>query len=112
MKEIKSDGVLKRPIVVDRDTYIVLDGEHRLRALKEMGYNKIPVVFVDYYSPKIIVLSWRKGEKINKESVILAGLTRKKLPPKTSKHMVEIDGKLKHISFLEKRVDIPLEKLR
>lgn len=112
MEEIKSDGILKKPIAVDRNTNIVLDGEHRLKVLKELGYTKIPVVFIDYSSPRIIVLPWRKGENITKDDVIKAGLTKNKLPPKTSKHMVEVNGRLKHISFLEREVNIPLEKLR
>jgi ParB-like chromosome segregation protein Spo0J len=111
-KEIKSDGILKRPIAIDRNTNVVLDGEHRLRILKEMGYDKIPAVFVDYSSPKIMVLPWRRGEKITKDAVIKAGLTGEKMPPRTSKHMIEVNGRLKHISFLERRVNIPLEKLK
>jgi hypothetical protein len=112
MEEIKSDGILKKPIAVDENTKIVLDGVHRLNALKMLGCNKIPVVLVNYRSPKIKVLSWRKGEKITKKDVIIAGLTGNRLPAKTSKHMVEVNGKLKHISFLQKGVNIPLEKLR
>jgi hypothetical protein len=112
MEEIKSDGILKNPIVVDKNTKVVLDGEHRLNVLKMLGCNKIPVVLVNYRSPKIKVLPWRKGEKITKKDVIIAGLTGNRLPAKTSKHMVEVNGKLKHVSFLQKRVNIPLEKLR
>jgi hypothetical protein len=59
-----------------------------------------------------MVLPWRRGEKINKRDVIKAGLTGKKMPPKTSKHMVEVNKKLRHISFLERRINFPLEKLK
>jgi hypothetical protein len=34
------------------------------------------------------------------------------MPPKTSKHMVEVNKKLRHISFLERRINFPLEKLK
>jgi len=112
MKEIKSDGILKKPIAVDRNRNIVLDGTHRLRALKRMNIKLIPVIFVNYQSPRVKVISWRKGEKITKNAVIAASLTGKKLPPKTSKHMIEVGGRLRHISFLERRVNIPLEKLK
>ncbi len=33
--EILSDGILKMPIAVDKTTYIILDGHHRLHALKK-----------------------------------------------------------------------------
>jgi len=35
--EILSDGFLKMPIAVDKKTYIILDGHHRLHALKKIG---------------------------------------------------------------------------
>jgi ParB-like chromosome segregation protein Spo0J len=112
MKEIKKDGVLKKPIVVDKKTYVVLDGHHRLEALKRLGLRKIPVIFVNYSSPLIKVLSWRKGEIINKKSVIEAAISGRAFPPKTSKHMVKIKNNWRHISFLQKKVDISLEKLK
>ena len=112
LQQIKSDGILKRPIVIDKKTKVILDGVHRTNILKELGCDKIPAILVDYSSPKIKVLCWRKEEKLTKKDVILAGLTGKKFPPKTSKHMIEVDGKLKHISFIQKRIDIPLEELR
>lgn len=110
--EIRSDGMLKLAIAVDIDTNIILDGEHRFNALKELGCRKIPVVFIDYHSPEIKVQAWRKGEKLTKKDVIEAGFRRRKLPPTTTKHMVKIFNKLRHISVIEERVNIPLEKLR
>jgi ParB-like chromosome segregation protein Spo0J len=63
LEKIKSDGILKRPIVVDKNTKVVLDGEHRLRVLKEMGYDKIPAILVDYSSPKNNGLTLEKRGK-------------------------------------------------
>lgn len=109
--QIKKDGVLKKPIVVDKNTKIILDGHFRFNVLKQLNYSKIPVFFVDYNSNDILVTSWREGEIVTKEDVIKAGLNGKKLPSKTSKHMIKIGNKLKHISVFEKRVNIPLKKL-
>jgi ParB-like chromosome segregation protein Spo0J len=110
-KRIMEDGVLKMPIAVDESTHIVLDGHYRLRALKDLGYSKVPVVLVDYSSPEIKVLSWRRGQKITKERVIKAGLSGNKLPYKSSKHMVLIGKRLRHISAIQREVYVPLEKL-
>lgn len=44
--------------------------------------------------------------------MIEAGLSGKKLLPKTSKHMIRIGHEKSHISTIEKRVDIPLDVLR
>jgi hypothetical protein len=100
------DGILKRPIVVDRSTKIILDGHFRFNALKQLGCSKIPVFFVDYDSPHILVEGWRDGETVTKEDVVRAGLTGKKLPPKTSKHMLSF-----HISKIAKKVNTPLSDL-
>jgi hypothetical protein len=111
-EEIKSDGILKVAIVVDEERNIILDGHHRVVALKDLGCAKIPAVLVDYNSPNIEVQSWRNPEKVTKEDVIKAGISQEKLPPKTSKHMIKIDGVQKHISAIEKEVNIPLEELK
>jgi hypothetical protein len=110
--EILSDGILKMPIAVDKTTYIILDGHHRLHALKKIGCRRIPVILFDYQSPEIEVVPHRDGETITKEMVIQTALAGRRMPPKTSKHMIVIEGELRHISVLETVINIPLEKLK
>ena len=86
--QIEQDGFLKDPIIVDKNTKIILDGHHRYKSLKQLGYSKIAAYFVDYNSSEIKVQSWRKGEIVTKEDVIKAGLTGDKFPPKTSRHII------------------------
>lgn len=111
-EEIWMDKMLKFALVVDKNTNIILDGQHRFNAIKELGCSHIPVVYVDYNSPIFEVQSWKGNPHLTKKDVIEAGLSGRKFPPKTSKHMVKIDGSLQHIFTIEKRVNIPLEKLR
>jgi len=110
--EILSDGILKMPIAVDKKTYIILDGHHRLHALKKIGCKRIPVILFDYQSPEIEVIPWREDEMITKEMIIQTALAGGRMPPKTSRHMIFIKGERKHISVLEKDINIPLEKLK
>jgi hypothetical protein len=110
--EILSDGILKMPIAVDKKTYIILDGHHRLHALKKIGCKRIPVILFDYQSPEIEVLPHREGETVTKEMIIRTALAGRRMPPKTSKHMILIEGELKHISILETVINIPLEELK
>ena len=110
--EIMSDGILKMPIAVDKNTCIILDGHHRLHALKRLGCKKIPVVLVDYQSPEIKVIAWREGETMTKEKIIDTALSGKRMPSKTSKHMIFLNGEWKHISAIQMIIDIPLEKLK
>ena len=110
--EILSDGILKMPIAVDKATYIILDGHHRLHALKKIGCRRIPVILFDYQSPEIVVVPHREGETVTKEMVIQTALAGRRMPPKTSKHMIMIEGELRHISVLETVINIPLEELK
>lgn len=110
--EILSDGILKMPIAVDRSTYIILDGHHRLHALKRIGCRKIPAILLDYHSEEIEVIPWREGERITKEMIIQTALAGKRMAPKTSKHMIRVEGELKHISILETVINIPLDELK
>ncbi|MBX5321939.1 MAG: pyridoxal-phosphate dependent enzyme [Candidatus Bathyarchaeota archaeon] len=111
-KEIASDKILKYTIVVDEKTNVILDGEHRYNALKNLGCKRIPVIYVNYNSPNVEVQTWRNNYHLTKRDVIEAALTGKRFPPKTSRHMIRNSDVLSHISTIEKRVDIPLEVLR
>ena len=113
LEEMHSGGVLRRPIAVDKNTNVILDGHSRFNCLKLLGCKIVPAYLFDYGMPEIIVRPYRRGEKISKDDVITAGLTGKKLPPKSSKHMVRLNsGRLIHISSLGKEVNIPLENLK
>jgi len=111
-KQIQHDGILKKPIIVDKNTKIILDGHFRFNALKQLGYTRIPIFSVDYNSSNIMVTAWRDGEIVTKEDVIIAGLTGKKLPPKTSKHMLNSSNYKIHISKIVKKINVPLEELK
>jgi len=110
--EIQLDGILKMPICIDKNTCIILDGHHRLQALKRLGCKKIPCVLVDYQSPEIKVIAWREGETLTKEKIIDTALSGKRMPSKTSRHMILLNGEWKHISAIQMFIDIPLEKLK
>ena len=110
--EIESDGLLKMPIIVDRHTNTIIDGHHRRYALSQLNCKRIPVLFINYNSCDVVVIAWRDGEEVTKESVLNASLSGNRLPPKTTKHLVKINGVLRHISVIEEAVNIPLEKLK
>lgn len=87
--QIQSDGFISDPIVVDKNTMIILDGHHRFNVIKLLGLTLSPVFLVDYKNKKIKVTSWRKGgEKVTKKLVVRAGLSGKLLKYKTSKHFI------------------------
>jgi len=102
-KMINKSGFFKEPIIIDKKTFIVLDGHHRLNSCQELGLKKVPCLMVDYLgNNNIKVVSRRKNIFINKKRVIKMGLSGKVFPNKTTKHL--IPGRVKNIK-------IPLELL-
>lgn len=43
LKEIDCDGFLDNPIIVDKNTVIILNGHHRFNVLKLLGLSSSPV---------------------------------------------------------------------
>ncbi len=102
MEDIASRGVLIRPILVDAKTMIILDGHHRVEALRRLGKKLVPAILVDYDSDCVTVSSWRDDWVVTKDLVRKAGLSGKPLPPKTSRHRV---------CFEIPDVNVPISKL-
>lgn len=57
-REFFHDQIVKVPIVVDASTCVVLDGMHRVAALRELNCACVPVCAVDYQNPSIRVGAW------------------------------------------------------
>ncbi|MEM2341514.1 MAG: ParB N-terminal domain-containing protein [Candidatus Bathyarchaeia archaeon] len=110
--EIWSDGFLKRPIVVDEKTNVIIDGHHRVEALRLLGCVKIPVCYVDYMCDKIGLKAMVKNIEITKDKVIEAALNNNLFDPKSTWHYVKLSNNIKHISYIQRRIDIPLESLK
>jgi len=55
---IERDGVQSAPILVDRNTLVVLDGMHRTAIMKELGCRFTCVCLLDYFDPSISVQRW------------------------------------------------------
>lgn len=87
-EEIRRDGELRQPILVDRHSLVILDGHHRAAALQALGCSLIPVYLVDYLHPDITVLARRDEYPVNKEAVVRTGLSGRPYPPKTTRHVL------------------------
>ena len=62
-EEIARDGYLKHPVIVDEETLVVIDGSHRVEALRELGCKLIPACMVRYQDPDISVGCWYRTLK-------------------------------------------------
>lgn len=68
IKTLKQDPILRHPVIADATTGAVLDGNHRLAALSELGCYTIPTALIDYQNPLVKVDRWFRvitGEKLN-----------------------------------------------
>jgi hypothetical protein len=102
-QDMRGRGILVKPIVVDRDTMIILDGHCRCSALRRLGCSKVAAKLVDYKSCEIAV------EGVDKRQVIEAGLSGALMKPKTSRHILKKGGA--HISEICEDAFIPLAEL-
>ena len=91
-EQIKKDGYLKRPILVADRVFVVLDGHHRLEALRALGCNRIPAYVIDYSSDVVDLGTWPDAivSVVSKEEVVRRGLDNDRFPPKTTRHTVRL----------------------
>jgi len=84
LEKIKSENIWTKPIIIDDQHHLILDGHHRFEVAKELGFKVIPAIKVSYV--KIPIWSLRLDEKVNHELVVAKALKRKIYPNKTVKH--------------------------
>jgi DNA-binding transcriptional ArsR family regulator len=105
---IKKDGILKKPIVVDGKTKMILDGHHRYNVFKRIGLPKIPVFFVDYLSDEVVVLSGKGKEYVSKRDVLKVIRKGGKFPSKSTRHFVKLGNNIVHVSRITPRIHFPI----
>lgn len=87
VKLLAREQQVRLAIVADAATLVVLDGHHRLEALRRLGCKRIPVLLVDYHRDDIRVGSWRDGEvPPTKREVVLQAQAGKLYAPKSTRH--------------------------
>ena len=80
-------GAIDYSIVADERTGTVIDGHHRLEALRRLGTTWAPALLVDYADPRISVHTWRDGEKApEKEEVVARAAAGDLFAPKSTRH--------------------------
>lgn len=70
MNQIIQNKMFKHPIIVDRQTNIILDGMHRHKVASKLGLRFIPVIYVKYDDPSIKILRWWRASKIENKEII------------------------------------------
>jgi L-serine kinase (ADP) len=78
---------------------VIIDGHHRTSVIQKLGFEFAPVVFLDYNHPDVHVGEGAHGERVSKQDVINAGVTGKKLTPKSTAHSIS-DGQGRHYPII------------
>ena len=83
---IEKEGLVLQPVVADGATGTILDGHHRVAALRRLGCRRIPAYLVPYEHGSIAVASWRAEPPPSKADVVSRARERRPFPPKTTRH--------------------------
>ena len=103
--KLLSKGFYK-PIIVDRESMVILDGHHKWTAAKSLGLARVPVIMVDYLVDEgVLVDVWPDcgKESVTKTEVLEMGVSGDVFPPKTSRHT---------LPFNIPSIRIPLSELK
>ena len=83
--DISKNDVWTKPIIVEKDNFLILDGHHRFNVAKKMKLKNIPVVFIKYSD--VDLWSLRKDEFVDIKTVISRANKKDIYPNKTVKHV-------------------------
>ena len=73
-------------ILICHKTHVIIDGHHRYFALKELGFKKVPVTKIDYYSD--LISTGVGGNGIPKDEIISKGISNELFEPKSTQHLI------------------------
>ncbi|MDA7722514.1 NTP transferase domain-containing protein [Schleiferiaceae bacterium] len=83
-KEIFSSGFWTKPIIIDSQDHLIMDGHHRFEIAKQIGLKMVPAVILDY--SKVQIWSLRNDVEVNHELVRAKAIRKDIYPNKTVKH--------------------------
>ena len=89
-RKILDEGVWTRPVALDADHGLVLDGQHRMEAAKVLGLQRVPAVRYSYAD--VEVWSLRPNHEFDWKRVTERALAGMPYPYKTVKHRFPAGG--------------------
>jgi L-serine kinase (ADP) len=89
--ELRRTGRFVDPIWVARDSWVILNGHHRVEALRRLGLKRIPAWVFDYHGEDVDLDRWSPGPPIDKSEVVARARGGRPFPPKTTRHRLRIE---------------------
>lgn len=88
---LRRTQVVADPIWVARESLVILNGHHRVEALRRVGADRVPAWVLDYQSELVHLERWHPGPPIAKSEVIRRAKEGRLFPPKTTRHRLLLD---------------------
>ena len=86
-EEMERDGVQRRPVLVERSSFAILDGHHRFRAAELLGLSHVHAVLIGYDDPRLTLASWTE-RRFTRDEVLAAAASGELLPEKSTRHVL------------------------
>ncbi|WP_397458500.1 ParB N-terminal domain-containing protein [Pseudomonas asplenii] len=84
--EITQEGFWLHPILVERDSWVIMDGHHRREFARRHLLRVVPCLMLDY--SQVELKSRQAGVDVTAHEIIRRGLQGRPYPPKTTRHTV------------------------
>lgn len=84
--EITLGGFWLRPILIERASWVIMDGHHRREFARRSSLKVVPCLMLDY--SQVELKSRQVGIEVTADEIIARGLEGRPYPPKTTRHIV------------------------
>ncbi|HYA69931.1 MAG TPA: ParB N-terminal domain-containing protein [Thermoplasmata archaeon] len=91
ISHLRRSRMLAEPIWVTRGSCVILNGHHRVEALRRLGAERVPAWVIDYDSELVHLERWHPGPPIAKSEVVRRAEEGRLFPPKTTRHRLLFD---------------------
>lgn len=88
---IVDSGRWTHPIVVDKGSGLIMDGNHRYQVAKILGFRLIPCVEMNYFDEGVEVRHWNSGAPFPIQRILELVDSREVFPYKSTRHSFPVD---------------------
>lgn len=88
--ELRRTGVFVDPVWIARGSLVILNGHHRVAALRRLGAVRIPAWVVEYDGELVSIDRWTPGPPISKADVVRRARAGALFPPQTTRHRFSV----------------------
>lgn len=89
--QIRKAGAVEDPIWVAAGSNVILNGHHRVAALRSLGAARVPAWVIVYDSDLVRVERWQEGPPIDRSEVVRRAAAGQLYPSKTTRHILTVE---------------------